>query len=153
MAAASDLATATPTAATVPATTEATGVAGTTKPVRVAQLVYLRPECLEEYKRCHAAVWPDVLAQIRDSGIRDYSIFLTPVPRPTLFATFKYVGTDWDADMACMGANERVRAWWALTDRMQESAVPGAKGSAAATDDDAVPPWWWRAEEVFYYEG
>lgn len=38
---------------------------------RVAQFVYLRPECLEEYKKCHAAVWPRVLEQIKDSNIVD----------------------------------------------------------------------------------
>lgn len=37
----------------------------------------------------------------------------------TLFATFKYVGTDFDADMEKMRANPKVREWWAMTDGMQ----------------------------------
>jgi L-rhamnose mutarotase len=41
------------------------------KPRRIAQVVYLRPEYLSEYKACHAAVWPEVLAQIKDSNIAD----------------------------------------------------------------------------------
>lgn len=40
-------------------------------PRRIGQLVYLKPECLEEYKKCHAAVWPEVLEQIKDSNIVD----------------------------------------------------------------------------------
>jgi L-rhamnose mutarotase len=40
-------------------------------PKRVAQFVHLKPECLEEYKACHAAVWPEVLEQIKDSNIVD----------------------------------------------------------------------------------
>lgn len=71
------------------------------------------------------------------------SIFFVDEPRPTLFASFKWVGQDWDADMARMEANPKVREWWAMTDRMQESPHPGAKGSAAG-------PWWKVMEEVFY---
>lgn len=38
---------------------------------RVAQIIKLKPECVEEYKKIHAAVWPEVLKAIRSSGIRD----------------------------------------------------------------------------------
>jgi hypothetical protein len=37
----------------------------------------------------------------------------------TLFATFKYIGTDYDGDMEKMRANPKVREWWAMTDGMQ----------------------------------
>ena len=37
----------------------------------------------------------------------------------TIFATFKYVGDDWDGDMKRMSENPKVREWWALTDGMQ----------------------------------
>lgn len=67
-------------------------------------------------------------------------------PRPTLFASFKYVGQDWDADMARMAANPVIREWWAMTDGMQESPVEGAKGSAEG------PGWWGPMEEVFRLE-
>lgn len=40
-------------------------------PRRVGQWLYLRPECIDEYKKCHAAVWPEVLEQIKDSNVRD----------------------------------------------------------------------------------
>ena len=40
-------------------------------PRRVGQWLYLRPESIDEYKKCHAAVWPQVLEQIKDSNIRD----------------------------------------------------------------------------------
>jgi L-rhamnose mutarotase len=39
-----------------------------------------------------------------------------------LFATFKYVGTDYEADMKKMAANEKVREWWDVTDQMQVSS-------------------------------
>lgn len=34
----------------------------------------LRPGCEDEYDRHHAAVWPEVIAQIRSSGITQYTI-------------------------------------------------------------------------------
>ena len=40
-------------------------------PRRIGQWLYLRPECIDEYKKCHAAVWPEVLEQIKDSNVRD----------------------------------------------------------------------------------
>jgi hypothetical protein len=39
----------------------------------------------------------------------------------TLFATMKYVGTDFEGDMQRMRANPKVREWWAMTDGMQVS--------------------------------
>lgn len=38
---------------------------------RVAQIVKLKKEFVEEYKECHAKVWPEVLKQIKDSNIED----------------------------------------------------------------------------------
>jgi len=37
----------------------------------------------------------------------------------TLFATFKWVGSDWEGDMKKMSENPEVREWWAMTDGMQ----------------------------------
>lgn len=37
----------------------------------------------------------------------------------TIFATFKYVGDDWEGDMKRMKENPKVREWWAMTDEMQ----------------------------------
>ena len=42
---------------------------------RVAWTARLRPDKIEEYERAHAAVWPEVLALIKDAGVHDYSIF------------------------------------------------------------------------------
>lgn len=134
-------------------------------PRRVGQWLYLRPECIDEYKKCHAAVWPAVLEQIRDSNIKDCiiplalncdggalsdlqpdSIYLSLTPRPTLFSSFKYVGNNFNEDMKRMAANPKVQEWWQMTDRMQESPVEGAVGSAKG------PGWWGKTEEVFYME-
>ncbi|KAL2160717.1 hypothetical protein VTH06DRAFT_914 [Thermothelomyces fergusii] len=112
---------------------------------RFAQIVKLKPEYVDKYKEIHAAVWPEVLDQIKDCNIQDYSIF-HDADSGVLFASFKYVGTDYAADMERMRANPKVREWWRMTDEMQESLVPGAKDS-----ESGEPSWWKPVEEVFYY--
>ncbi|KAF7198592.1 L-rhamnose mutarotase [Pseudocercospora fuligena] len=112
------------------------------EPRRIAQIVRLKRESLQAYKECHAAVWPAVLQQIKDCNIVDYSIFLDESSM-TLFASMKYVGSDFDGDMEKMKANPEVRRWWQMTDGMQETLVSGSTGS---TDEKG---WWQPLEEVF----
>ncbi|EMC93466.1 hypothetical protein BAUCODRAFT_125325 [Baudoinia panamericana UAMH 10762] len=113
------------------------------EPKRIGQIVRLKRESLQAYKDCHAAVWPTVLKQIKDCNISDYSIFLDEQSM-TLFASMKYTGSDFDADMNKMKANAEVQRWWQMTDGMQESLVDGSTGSMD-------PKGWWRGvEEVFY---
>ncbi|KAK3363676.1 hypothetical protein B0T25DRAFT_442288 [Lasiosphaeria hispida] len=111
---------------------------------RFGQIVKLKPEFIGEYKEVHAAVWPEVQKQIKDCNIQDYSIFHDP-GTGILFASFKYVGYDYEGDMEKMRENPKVREWWKMTDFFQESLVPGAKSS-----ESGEPSWWQPVEEVFY---
>jgi L-rhamnose mutarotase len=43
---------------------------------RVCFRLRVRPDRLEEYKERHQAVWPEMLQALRDSGWRNYSLFL-----------------------------------------------------------------------------
>jgi L-rhamnose mutarotase len=45
---------------------------------RVCFLLQIRPERLEEYKERHRAVWPEMLAALRECGWGNYSLFLRP---------------------------------------------------------------------------
>ncbi|KZT50681.1 rhamnose mutarotase [Calocera cornea HHB12733] len=123
---------------------------------RVCQVIKLRKEHAEEYKRIHASVWPGVLAALRRAHIVDYSIhLLSSPPYPSLpgeelagllIATFKYVGSNWEGDMRAVAEDEETRRWWGVTDGMQASFVKGAEGSEAGE-------WWTDCEEVFRFEG
>ncbi len=42
---------------------------------RVAFRLWVKPGKLEEYVEHHAAVWPDLLADMKTAGIRNYSIW------------------------------------------------------------------------------
>ncbi|KAH9918389.1 rhamnose mutarotase [Epithele typhae] len=113
---------------------------------RFCQIIKLRPEAEAEYKKIHANVWPGVLAALERHNIADYSIHYHP-PLNLLIATFKYVGSNYEADMKGIAADPETLRWWAVTDGMQESLVEGATGSAGTT------PWWQQLEEVFRFEG
>ena len=43
---------------------------------RICFLLKVKPDRLDEYKRRHAAVWPDMLEALRETGWRNYSLFL-----------------------------------------------------------------------------
>jgi L-rhamnose mutarotase len=45
---------------------------------RVCFQLQVRPERIGEYKARHAAVWPEMLAALRDTGWHNYSLFLRP---------------------------------------------------------------------------
>lgn len=110
---------------------------------RYGLIIGLEPEKLEEYKRLHAAVWPEVLAQIRKSNIRNYSIFLKQLPDGTyyLFSYFEYIGGDFAADMADMASDPRTQEWWELCEPCQRPLPDRAEGA-----------WWAAMEEVFHCE-
>ena len=103
---------------------------------RYGQVLKLRPEHRDDYVRRHAAVWPGVLAQIRRSNIRNYSIYLKD---GILFAYFEYAGSDFAADMRAMAADPETQRWWALMEPMQE------KWPTATLQE-----WWADMPEVFH---
>lgn len=45
-------------------------------PERACFLLQVRPDRLDEYRERHGAVWPEMLAALRESGWRNYSLFL-----------------------------------------------------------------------------
>ena len=48
----------------------------TTPRERVCFQLQVKPECIPEYTRRHAAVWPDMLTALADTGWHNYSLFL-----------------------------------------------------------------------------
>jgi L-rhamnose mutarotase len=108
---------------------------------RYAMIIGLRSEKLEEYKRLHAAVWPDVLRCIKQSHIQNYSIYLRQLEdgQHYLFSYFEYTGSDFAADMAAMAADETTQRWWAL-----------CKPCQRPLGDRAPDEWWAGMAEVFH---
>jgi L-rhamnose mutarotase len=44
---------------------------------RICFHLRVRPDRLAEYKERHSTVWPDMLQALRDTGWKNYSLFLT----------------------------------------------------------------------------
>jgi len=68
----------------------------------------IRSGCEEEYRRYHAAVWPEVLRMIRECNIENYSIYWKD---DLLFSYFEYHGSDFQGDMAKMDAHPKTQEW------------------------------------------
>ncbi|MES0885206.1 L-rhamnose mutarotase [Roseibium sp. SCP14] len=107
---------------------------------RMGMMIGIKPEKIEEYKRLHANAWPEVLAQIKRSNIRNYSIFLRE-PENILFGYWEYHGSDFAADMAEMANDPKTRDWWTLTDPCQEPLATRNEGDQ-----------WSMMEQVFLME-
>jgi L-rhamnose mutarotase len=45
---------------------------------RVCFLLKVKPERIAEYKERHRTVWPEMLEALRETGWRNYSLFLRP---------------------------------------------------------------------------
>lgn len=110
---------------------------------RYGMVIGVRAEKLDEYRKLHAAVWPDVLKMIKQCRIQNYSIYLRRMPdgRHYLFSYFEYTGTDFAADMAKMAADPTTQKWWA-------ECIPCQQ----ALEDRAPGEWWAGMEEVFHQD-
>ncbi len=58
---------------------------------RFGQIIGVKPERLEGYKKYHATVWPEILEKIKECNIQNYSIFHKD---GQLFAYMEYTGYD-----------------------------------------------------------
>ncbi|MCY4300539.1 MAG: L-rhamnose mutarotase [Aestuariivita sp.] len=94
---------------------------------RMGMVIGIKPDKIDEYKRLHAAVWPEVLTQIKASNIRNYSIFLRE-PENLLFGYWEYHGTDFETDMARMAQHPKTHEWWTFTDPCQQPLASAAAG-------------------------
>ncbi len=76
---------------------------------RVCFTLQVRPERLAEYRERHAAVWPEMLAALREAGWHDYSLFLRD---DGLLVGYLQTG-DLAAAQAAMEATEVNQRWQA----------------------------------------
>ncbi|MDP3526978.1 MAG: L-rhamnose mutarotase [Hoeflea sp.] len=106
---------------------------------RMGMVIGVKPDRIAEYRRLHAAVWPDILDMISKCNIRNYSIFLKE-PENLLFGYWEYHGTDFEADAAKMAADPKTREWWDVCMPCQAPLATRKEGE-----------WWAMMEEVFHH--
>jgi L-rhamnose mutarotase len=63
---------------------------------------------VDEYKKRHDEIWPELQKLLKDNGIYDYSIFLDEETN-VLFAVQKQSGNGSSQDL---GSTEIVQKWW-----------------------------------------
>lgn len=68
----------------------------------------LKPGAVEEYRRRHDAIWPELAELLSDSGIYDYSIFLDEETL-ALFAVLKLRD---DNSREALPAHPVMQRWW-----------------------------------------
>ena len=105
---------------------------------RMGMVIGIKPDRIAEYKRTHAAVWPEVLAKISDCNIRNYTIFLRE-PENLLFAYFEYHGEDFVADSAKMAADPTTQKWWDINMPCQRRLDSAKEGE-----------WWSTMPSIFF---
>lgn len=74
---------------------------------KIAFKMQLKPGMKEEYTRRHAAIWPELVDLLHESGISDYSIFLDEETH-TLFAVQQMSGSS----SQDLGKTAVVQRWW-----------------------------------------
>ena len=92
---------------------------------RIGLLIRVKPDKLEEYKVIHAAVWPDLLAELKKAGMRNYSLWLGPGGME-----FGYLECDnWAATCAYLDKSEVHTRWQVyMQDYLDSSAEAGQGG-------------------------
>jgi L-rhamnose mutarotase len=90
---------------------------------------------IEEYRKRHDEIWPELEKLLKDAGVAEYSIFFDKETL-SLFAFQKVYGDGGSQDL---GSNPVVRKWWKYMADIMETEDDGAPVSVS------LP-------EVFYLE-
>ncbi len=104
---------------------------------RICFVLQVRPERLDEYKERHRAVWPEMQQALRETGWRNYSLFLRPDG-----LLIGYLETD-DFDRARQEMAKRE-----VNGRWQREMAPFFVGMNGDLPDSSVV----RLEEVFHLD-
>jgi L-rhamnose mutarotase len=104
---------------------------------RICFVLQVKPERLDEYKARHRAVWPDMQAALRETGWRNYSLYL----RGDGLLVGYLEPVDFEASRAGM-AKRRVNELWQAEMADFFLVPPGVK------PDEAMRP----LEEVFHLD-
>jgi L-rhamnose mutarotase len=102
---------------------------------RICFVLQVKPERLDEYKRRHREVWPEMLAALHDTGWNNYSLFL----RQDGMLVGYLETEDFAAARSGMAGRE-------INERWQKEMADFFQHSAGIPSDRAMQP----LEEVFH---
>lgn len=106
--------------------------------LRIGVTIGIKDDKIEEYKKLHAKVWPEVLENLTELNFKNYSIYLH---NNMLFGYMEYHGNDIERDNQLMANNKKVQEWWSVCGPCQIPDRNRKKGE-----------WWSVMEEIFHHE-
>ena len=91
---------------------------------RIGFQIQVRPERLSEYRDLHANIWPELLAELKAAGMRNYSLWLRPDG-----LEFGYLECDdWSAVCEYLAKSEVHTRWQELMKGFLQSPTDSAQG-------------------------
>ena len=106
--------------------------------IRKGMVRAIKPECIKDYKKTHADIWPEILERITNCKIKNYSVF---AQGDRLFSFSEYYGENFEEDTKIMRDNSKFQEWEKVHEQM---FMPLAN----KTKDEG----WIELEEVFRKE-
>jgi len=92
--------------------------------MKIGTAVGIRPEHIDRYCELHANPWPEVLAENRNAGRCNYSIFLLRQCN-LLFSYYEQTGADRPGGAERVAVNPVMQDWLRLCRSYQVRLVPG----------------------------
>lgn len=89
--------------------------------------MFLNPGFVDEYRRRHDAIWPELVSLLKESGIEDYSIYLD-AEHHVLFAVLRRRAGH---TMASLPQHPVMQRWW---QHMKDIMRSNPDGSPVAED-------------------
>ena len=103
---------------------------------RVGFIMKLNEGNIEQYKKRHDEIWPELEAELKAAGISDYTIYFDEMTH-TLFATQKLTDENTAGQLPTKAI---VQKWWAYMAALME------------TEDDNTTPLVIPLREVFHLD-
>ncbi len=80
---------------------------------RFGFVIGLVPEKEQYYRKLHSGTWPSVLQRLKDSHIRNFSIYTTELEgKKYLFGYWEYTGGDYEADLQTIADDPETQRWY-----------------------------------------
>ncbi|HEY6901392.1 MAG TPA: L-rhamnose mutarotase [Puia sp.] len=102
---------------------------------RIAFTMKLHAGFEEEYRRRHDAIWPELAALLRETGVREYSIFLDEASL-TLFGVLRIAEP---AKLDELPAHPVMRKWWDYMKDIMDSNPDGSPVTKALKEVFYLP--------------
>ncbi|MCX6360791.1 MAG: L-rhamnose mutarotase [Armatimonadetes bacterium] len=91
---------------------------------RVGLMLQVKPEKLDEYLKIHENVWPDLLAELKKAGFRNYRLWLGPGG-----VEFGYLECDdWQASCDYLATSEVHTRWQTFMQDYLDSPTASDQG-------------------------